>query len=215
MNEDTVTIQEAMTLLSRSEKRVRMYIKEGRLNGEIGPDGKYHIPRDEVLQLAKHPGQIQADKLDKLTRRVDQLEKQIVTIGEILDTLTSRLEALTTHIDTLTSLSTVKAPSGSLQPRKTVVTAQQSSPTGGKGLPEGAMLARAFAAKYSVAASTFAHQYKDGIGPEKEKAPVEQRPKPGRESIDTEYYILPEQVSLVLDYWRRHGTRFQEPQDET
>jgi hypothetical protein len=213
MDPETITIAEAMVLLGRSEKRVRTYIKEGRLSGEIGPDGKYHIPRDEVLQLAKHPGQIQADRLDKLARRVDLLEKQIVTIGEILDTLTIRLEALTTQLDTLASLPTVKVPSASPQPRKTVVAAQQSSPTGDKALPEGAILASYFAREHGVNERTFADHCKKGYGPSKELAPVSQRPKPGRE-YQTEFYVLPEQMPSVLDYWRRHGVKFTEGNDE-
>ena len=142
MADETVTIQEAMGLLGRSEKRVRMYIQEGRFGGELGPDNKYHLPlgpdgkyhisKDKVLQLAKHPAQIQADKLDKLSRRVDQLETRLFAIEQLL-------EALTTRLDTLTSLPVVETPTYTPQPRRKRAERQETdvaaSTTG--NVPEG------------------------------------------------------------------------------
>lgn len=99
---ETVTVSEAMELLGKSDKSIRNYIERGRLSAETGPDRKLHIPKSEVLQLARHPAQIQADQLEKVTKEVEDLKARLATAEQLLETLTSRLEALTSQPTTTT-----------------------------------------------------------------------------------------------------------------
>lgn len=93
---------------------------------------------------------------------------------------------------------------------------RRKSDTSERDLPEGCILARHFAEMYGVAPMTFRDQYLKGLGPKdaKEKAPVSNRPKPGREK-ELEWYLTREQQSEVLAYWDRHGVPYQrEPSTE-
>lgn len=204
--DEYVTIQQAMQILHRSEPVVRGYIKSGKLSGERSKaDGKYYMLRSDVEQMAKNPAQIQTDKLTA----------QLVKMNRQLEEMEARLKEVETRLETFTSQPVVETSTTTSQPRK-----KQPQPhtttASDKSLPDGAILASVFAKAHGVVPRTFADQCKYGKGEPKELAPVSSRPKPGREHLDeTEYYILPEQVAGVLDYWRRHYVPFQEPQDET
>lgn len=87
MADETITIQQAMAILKRSEKRVRAYIKSGRLSATIGDDSKYHIIKRDVEQLARHPDQL---KVDKVTRQLSEIEQRLAAIEKRLDALESK-----------------------------------------------------------------------------------------------------------------------------
>lgn len=76
-------------------------------------------------------------------------------------------------------------------------------------LPEGCVLASAFAESHGVNRKTFEGHYKTGLGRKgKEKAVVSARPKPGRENRETEYYLIPEQQVAVLRFWSKYDVSF-------
>jgi hypothetical protein len=89
MGDEKITIQQAMSILHRSEKQVRRHVKTGRLQGEIGQDGKYYLLKTEVEAMGRHPDRMQEDKV---SRRMSSLETR-------MDEIEKRLDALSTHVD--------------------------------------------------------------------------------------------------------------------
>jgi uncharacterized coiled-coil protein SlyX len=96
MGEEKITILEACRILHRSEKQVRRHIKTGKLQGEIGQDGKYYVIKNDVEELARHPDRMQEDKL---SRRITNLEIYIAGINREIDEITKRLDSLSAHVD--------------------------------------------------------------------------------------------------------------------
>lgn len=125
MVDETITIAEAMALLGKSEKSVRNYIKRGRLNAELEPDGKYHIPKHEVLKLARHPAQIQADQLEKLTRKVEEVETRLSELEKMLEAFTSQ-----PAVQTPTSTPQPRRKRPERQPAEVATTAAGNVPEG-------------------------------------------------------------------------------------
>ena len=87
-----------------------------------------------------------------------------------------------------------------------------------KGLPSGCILAHDFAKIHGVPWGTFRDHMVVGIGkglpPEsKDKVACCERPKAGRAN-ETERYLTQEQQRAALDYWQRHGVKFNLYNDE-
>jgi hypothetical protein len=83
-------------------------------------------------------------------------------------------------------------------------------------LPEGGILARDFARMHGVNHTTFRDHITIGIGKglpadQKDRVQCSERPKQGRPN-EIERYLTPEQQQAALDYWKRHGVKFNEPE---
>lgn len=154
MDNERITIQEAMHILHKSEKQVRRYVKTKRLSAEIGKDGKYHILKNDVDRLARHPDRIE---VDKVTRHLEDLGQSIVELEKRLDDLTtqrlaklddlqSRIEAIEQTLTTMTppqnqEASTVTTMRNrdihSITPQRTRLTPGETTlPTGYRGFTE-------------------------------------------------------------------------------
>jgi hypothetical protein len=226
MSEETITILEAATLLHKSERTLYRYIEAGKIAATLGPDRKYHLLKSDIVERSER----------QLTRQIDQTENILLSVQKRLDNVTLMSRQLTRQQEQIDNLekelallkeqiavqndsrrtventpvqtSMTDYVSGTPEPQKRISRASKAS-HGSRDLPPGAILASYFARDHGVNERTFADHCKKGYGPSKELAPVSQRPKPSRE-YQTEFYVLPEQMPAVLDYWRRHGVKFSE-----
>jgi predicted DNA-binding protein (UPF0251 family) len=161
------------------------------------------VPR-RIKEMTSH---VQIDRLDTSSHvktnvqlRIDELEQRVKKLEEIVQTLTSQASShMPRHNSAIDS--TVTRHSMDIMSKQ--MTRQET-------LPEGCITLVEFARRHHVANATFRDHVTRGIGKEKERVQVTERPKPGRPH-ETERYLTPEQQQAALDYWRRHGVKFSEP----
>ena len=99
-----------------------------------------------------------------------------------------------------------------VEPKRSYVRKKES------GLPEGCILASAFAKVHGVNERSFYDHMVIGLGPglvgthtdmmpERDHVDYSERTKPSRPK-EKERYLTSEQQAAALDFWRRHGVRF-------
>jgi len=193
--------EEAARVLGCADKTVRRHIKKGTIEAKRKESGELDIAEDQVEKLRLFLDSKRALPLStqSSTDMSTQMESLVSRVVELEQRVTNLEEAKSTHVSTPAPLPVLSTPSPpppqphASQPRT--------------DLPDGSMLATEFARIHGVKRETFRDHLTKGIGKEKEKAPASNRPKPGRE-FETEWYLTPDQQRAALDFWERHGVRF-------
>lgn len=200
---DYVSATKAAQMIGVTTRTISDWLKSGKLSGHH-PEGmrnRVAIPKLEVEAIARERSLYREDKepsdLDPLKQRIEELEQKVQDLENELHRMRDNRPVETFAYDDS---------SDKPRPQKRIITPD-------KALPDGAIAAREFAAMYGVKPETFRDHYTKGIGYDKEKALISSRPKPGRE-YNTEWYVMPDEVQSVLDFWRRHNVTFQEPETQ-
>lgn len=94
------------------------------------------------------------------------------------------------------------------------------------GLPDGCILASEFAAQHGIPRPTFTNHMLIGLGPGtvpgeqtdpvmgvKDHVDYSERDHPSRKG-EKEKYLTPAQQEAALEFWRRHGVKFEMPETE-
>jgi hypothetical protein len=196
-----VTATKAAQMIGVTPRTISDWLKSGKLTGHH-PEGKRNrvaIPKSEVETIARERNLYREEKEasdnDTLKLRVEELENKVLHLESELHRISENRPIETFAYDD----------SSEIKHR------QKRTTTPNKALPDGATSASDFAAMYGVSASTFRDHYTKGIGPAKEKALISSRPKPGRE-YQSEWYVMPDQVEGVINFWKRQGVNFHEKQ---
>jgi hypothetical protein len=205
---DYVSATKAAQIIGVTPRTITDWLKTGKLSGHH-PEGKRNrvaIPKSEVEAIARERSLYREEKE---TSDIDPLKQEIETLKQEVQSLKNEVRTMREN----RPVETFSYDDSSVTPRPVKRTTTRNQPD--RSLPDGAIAASEFAAMYGVNPSTFRDHYKKGIGPDLDKAPVSSRPKPGRESRqESEWYVLPEQVEGVVDFWKRHGVRYQEPETQ-
>ena len=215
-----VSAAEAGRRIGVTEKTVRTWIAEGKLSAHHpgGVKNKLAIPVNEVEDMARERRQYSggeilsmadlAHQISELREQLAERDARIAAIEEKIEHLEER-QIASASLSAQTLWQVADMPSSARSPRSH----QKQSSGRVSTLPPGAILARHFAETYGVHRSTFRDHYT--AGKDGEICIVSSRPKPGRETTgEIEYYIMPEQVAGVLDFWRRHYVSFRVPLDQ-
>ena len=204
-----LTATQAARVIGVTDRTIRDWIKAGKLSAHHPSPNRLAIPEQEVESVARERRQYQVDVPDPadLAVKVADLERKYQELTQRYEDLARRMATPPTapqsQIETIA------------QPVTPSVRVRAATPArrrkGESDLPEGYILARDFALKYGVAPPTFRDHITIGLGRgEKEKVEASARPKPGREK-ETERYLTPDQQEKALDFWRRHGIKFDDP----
>lgn len=204
-----VSAAEAGRRIGVTEKTVRAWIEQGKLSAHHpgGVKNRLAIPVSEVDAIARERGQYQAGEIPsvaELARQVEQLRATVEQQQEEIERLKDRPASAPASLWTEDYTPERSRPARSARPRRQ--SASESEP-----LPPGAILARHFAEQRGVNPYTFRDQYTKGrYG---DVCPISSRPKPGRAG-ETEYYVMPEQVETIYDFWRRNDVMFSLPDEQ-
>lgn len=125
LNEDypiLLSIQQAAKKIGKSEKTIRRWIHEGKLQAE-NRGGGYLIKREDLAALTKHvtkEWQEQSD-LSKIRFQLSSLESQVDYLRVLVDAQQGEIEALQRQVEKLTpkrKTPTRKKPSTTTRPRR-------------------------------------------------------------------------------------------------
>lgn len=194
-----------------SDKTVRNWIAEGKLHFERTPSNRLAIPAGEVERLKKayarfsEPKESTAD-IAALSTRLLGLERRCVDLEQRVAEL-ERGNATERVLVPSVSAFASSSPRSTLPSQKRATVPSVSPPD---DVPPGSMRFADFAENYGVPRGTVSHHVKVGIAGE--KLATLDRPKPGRPE-HTERWLTPELQEQALAYWRRHGVKFQAPDE--
>lgn len=200
-----VTATRAAQIIGVTPRTISTWVAEGKLTAHR-PEGKKNqlaIPELEVEAIARERGQYREEDA-KETPDIAPLKQEIENLKQEVQSLKNELRRISENRPV--EVSAYDDTSEKVRPQKRIVAPE-------KALPDGAIPAREFAAMYGVKPETFRDHYTKGIGYDKEKAQISSRPKPGRE-YNTEWFVMPDEVQGVLDFWRRHSSPFHEPETQ-
>lgn len=240
-----LTAEQAAKRLGRTERTVRRWVQEGKLQAfhpVIGRKDKVLIEESEVERLAQElakfelpataeqvPEATAEQNIAGLVERLAQLEQEVRDTRERL----TRLETLLSDRARMATepLERVAAEQRHRTdiPRATVTTetleppvAEQKQKHRGthspratgtietpEDIPSGSILIGKFAEVHGVNPRTFRDQITKGV--RGDTIDTISRPKPGRESRgETERWLSPDQQQQAIDFWKRHGTHFEQ-----
>lgn len=200
-----VSATRAAQMIGVTPRTISTWVAEGKLSAHR-PEGKRNqlaIPESEVEAIARERGLYREDEA-KETPDIAPLKQEIEELKQEVQSLKNELRRISENRPV-----EVSAYDGTYEKPR----AQKRTTSPDKALPDGAILAREFAAMYGVAPETFRDHYTKGVGPEKEKAIISSRPKPGR-TYNTEWYVMPDEVQGVLDFWRKYNHPFHMPETQ-
>lgn len=201
---------QAARVIGVTDRTIRDWIKAGKLSAHHPTPNRLAIAEADVERIARERRQYQTEVLDPadLAVKLADLEQKYQDLAQRYEDLAQRMPASVAAPPVETTPQPVTRPAKVKS--ESAVTASRRR-KGESDLPEGCILARDFALKYGVPAPTFRDHITIGLGRgEKEKVEASERPKPGRPK-ETERYLTPDQQEKALDYWRRHGIKFDDP----
>lgn len=221
---------EAARALGIGDKTIRRWLKSGKFpSAHIRPNGEYAIPENEINLLKQERDRYPSgghDQSYSLIAKMMDLEQTIAQqerrIADLEQTIANLGRAVPSE-----SASVAKNKPVTEQTTTTRREKPETANVGAKNttLPDGCMLASAFAKEHGVSSSTFREHMLFGIGPGlihgpdvpedgsvtiKDYVRCEERNKRVRKdgTIEKERYLTSDQQAAALDFWRRHGVSF-------
>jgi excisionase family DNA binding protein len=197
----TYTAIEAARTLGVSEKTIRRWIEENKLQARRVARNKLAIPENEIERLAQE--REQAGALDQVAR-LEALEQKYRDLEARYSGLVERIAAL----EALTTNKITSAP-GPARRQAEPVTLELFSTPAPSDLPAGAMLYADFARRHGVNPYTFRDHLTIGIGrglEEKDKVEHTTRPIPNRKEV--ERWLSPAQQHAAILFWQRHNKAY-------
>jgi len=200
-----ITATEAAKRLGVTDKTVRSWIKDGKLDAHHVASNRLAILESDVERIKRerklYEGDVQSTA--DLQARVEELEQKNADLERRQAELESRLSQQTARglIDTPASYGPVVGSQTQKKPSSRSVDVPAD-------LPDGTLAAADFARLHSLPYDTIKHHIKRGIGGDMlEVTEIPHRSRPNY----TEKFLTPEQQQKALDYWDRHRVRYQKP----
>lgn len=194
-----ITATEAARRLGVTDKTVRTWVKDGKLDAHHVAKNKLAILAAEVeaLRRKRENYQDETPDISHLVVRIAELERKCSDLDQ-------KYTELVASVAEKVEKQPVRRPgrSTAVVSQKDAVMASVSIPA---GIPDGSVLFADFAEKHGVPRATFSHHVKVGIGGD--IVASIKRPKPSRPE-HTEYWLSPDQQVAALVYWDRHGVRY-------
>jgi hypothetical protein len=198
---------QAAQRLGVSDKTMRRWLKEEKfkLHAIRTSSNELMLAESEIERVKRERAEYASQEADPeaesvLVERIEDLERQVDELRAEVLQIRSYENAPTWPVNTSASQTLTSYH----KPVRVTTDAKNA-------LPDGAVLARHFAASYDVAPGTFRGHYENGLGFDHEKAPISSRPDPSRGDGKMQWYVMPGQVDQLLDYWRKYHVRFKDP----
>ncbi|HEX3641103.1 MAG TPA: helix-turn-helix domain-containing protein, partial [Ktedonobacteraceae bacterium] len=190
-----LTAVEAAKRIGVSEKTIRLWVKEGKLEAHHPAKNRLAIAEADVERIAKERQLYYGTRPE--TPFNDRMQPDVSALEARIRELEDRVTALETtrHVPTDIPRQSVPVPATSTtipQPKPPIRNVAHSE------IPDGCILARYFARMHGVPESSFRRHIASGIGDEKVEAGTS---KHGR-------YLTPEQQEATLEFWQRHNVKF-------
>lgn len=204
------TAIEAARELGVSEKTIRRWIEDKKLQASKTARGMFAIPESELarvrLQREQDGEQDQASRLEDLEKKYSDLERQYNNLVERVAALEDQAASRTSAIYTPASGRAGKTRQPGAAPASLELFSTIRVPP---EIPDGSILYTDFAQQHGMNPHTFRDHLVVGTGRGleiKDKVAHLERPIPNRTEV--ERWLSPEQQYQAILYWQRHGKRY-------
>jgi hypothetical protein len=229
--------EQVARLLGISAKTVHRHIAKGTIVATYHHAQELSIASDQVEILRSVLSRDTSACSQDMSGQIVALTKRVTDLEDKVRTLESR--AMPDHLDENPSVSSQPSrrhQEPARQKNRIVEPKRAYKRKIGTGLPDGCILATDFATRHGVKRETFRDHMNIGLGPGfihgpdipldgsvqvKDYVKSEERikrtrfDKNGKEVIEREHYLTPEQQTAALAFWRRHSVEFTIPEQSS
>jgi excisionase family DNA binding protein len=194
-----ITATEASRRLGVTDKTVRTWVKDGKLDAHHVAKNKLAILAADVeaLRRKRENYQDETPDISHLVARIAELERMCADLDQKYTELAA---SVAEKVEKQPVRRPARSPAAVSQKYTTMISVDVPA-----DIPDGSMLFADFAEKHGVPRATFSHHVKVGIAGD--VVASIKRPKPSRPE-HTEYWLSPDQQVGALAYWDRHGVQY-------